>query len=169
MAITANRPRMGHPNFVKAVPRNLHTLREGLAGKIRCEPKPRTFLPAGFNGWVRRAPNGGGQLSKAGFKFGIRVRHMVANMKSKLVGTALLFWSCAVLFGCASSPDRPVSEGKYTASTGAQRLALSEAEAYCTDYGRLSVPTGAVQAGSVNAQCQNNVILPQGKTRSANR
>ena len=67
---------------------------------------------------------------------------MVANMKSKLVGTALLFWSCAVLFGCASSPDiPPVSEGKYTASTKAQRLALSEAEAYCTDYGRVSVPT----------------------------
>jgi hypothetical protein len=119
---------------------------------------------------VRRAPDGRGQLSKADFKFGITFRHVVANMKSKLVGTALRFWSCTVLFGCASSPDiPPVSEGKYTAITGAQRLALSEAEAYCTDYGRVSVLTGVVQAGSVNAQCQNNGILPQGKTTSANR
>ena len=68
---------------------------------------------------------------------------MVANMKPKLVGRALLFWTCAVLFGCASGPDiPPVSEGKYTASTGAQRLALSEAEAYCTDYASGVRPDG---------------------------
>ena len=39
MAITGNRRRIGHPVFVEAV----------LRSKIRCEPKPRTLLPAGFN------------------------------------------------------------------------------------------------------------------------
>ena len=119
---------------------------------------------------VRRAPVGRGQLLKADFKFGITFRLVVANMKSKLVGTALRFWSCTVLFGCASSPDiPPVSEGKYTAITGAQRLALSEAEAYCTDYGRVSAHAGVGIVGSLNVQCQNAAIASGASAKPASR
>jgi hypothetical protein len=91
-------------------------------------------------------------------------------MKTTLVGTALLLWSGAVLVGCASSPDIPSpGEARYRSSADAQRVAVSGTEAYCTDYGRVSAPTGVGNVGSLNVQCQNAGIAPGGNTKSANR
>ena len=45
MAVTANRLRIGHPNFVKAVLRNLHTLPPEVPrrqNRVR-DPKPHPF------------------------------------------------------------------------------------------------------------------------------